>query len=358
MPENWSVWIDWNKDNDFADANEQVLVKTNSAGAVTGTFTVPAQSGYGNTRMRVRMSPNTIGGPCETPYSLGETEDYTVFLKVLFPSLTLSPAALHYPAEGTSFNITLQTNCDWTVSGLQPWIVVKPVSGSAGTLTIKVTTLPNTSLDSLQATLFFSGCEGLAGQSLVITQDAAAVQFSANPSLLQVDQPSGCAEWTLITNTSWTAATTAPWVASITPASGSGNAKPEVCFEENTEPTSRLAEIVFSPDGADPVTVLLSQKPKIVVSQIEPSSPGNRITCLPNPARAAAVFVVYSTHPQTTRIELYDAGGRLARVFPNLELTPGENRIPWQTDDLPAGYYQYRCRLENEVLSGNLLLSN
>ncbi len=76
--EAYSVWIDYNRDGDFADAGEQVWSKTPStATPVSGSFTVPAGTAKGITRMRVSMKYNGVPTPCES-FQYGEVEDYSV----------------------------------------------------------------------------------------------------------------------------------------------------------------------------------------------------------------------------------------------------------------------------------------
>uniref|UniRef100_UPI000550F0A7 GEVED domain-containing protein n=1 Tax=Aquimarina megaterium TaxID=1443666 RepID=UPI000550F0A7 len=54
--EGYSVWIDYNQDGDFADADEQVWSKAASKDTpVSGSFTIPSSAKNGNTRMRVSM---------------------------------------------------------------------------------------------------------------------------------------------------------------------------------------------------------------------------------------------------------------------------------------------------------------
>lgn len=70
----WKIWIDYNKDGDFADAGEEVFSKSAQT-AVTGTFVVP--SGLtGTTRMRVVMRYYTAPASCGS-FTYGEVEDYT-----------------------------------------------------------------------------------------------------------------------------------------------------------------------------------------------------------------------------------------------------------------------------------------
>lgn len=91
---NYKVWIDFNIDGDFDDANEEVLsVPSTSATSVNGTFTVPAlaQSFEGNTRMRVGASySNFSNSPCGVN-QVGEFEDYlvTLYNDLLPPTITL-----------------------------------------------------------------------------------------------------------------------------------------------------------------------------------------------------------------------------------------------------------------------------
>lgn len=72
----WRVWIDWNKDGDFTDVNEEVYASASSNTTVSGSFNTLA--GFsGQTRMRISMKWNGTPTSCES-FSYGEVEDYTV----------------------------------------------------------------------------------------------------------------------------------------------------------------------------------------------------------------------------------------------------------------------------------------
>ena len=76
--EGYAVWIDYNKDGDFADSGERVYSRTaTTTTPVSGAFTVPATASLGATRMRVSMKYNAVPSYCET-FTYGEVEDYTV----------------------------------------------------------------------------------------------------------------------------------------------------------------------------------------------------------------------------------------------------------------------------------------
>jgi len=74
------VWIDWNRDLDFSDANETIAVSGSpGVGPYTAAITPPAGTAAGPTRMRVRITYNETPNPCGTA-SFGEVEDYTIIL--------------------------------------------------------------------------------------------------------------------------------------------------------------------------------------------------------------------------------------------------------------------------------------
>jgi hypothetical protein len=93
--ERWGIWIDFNNDNDFDDAGEQLLnFTTGSTGVVTTTVTIPSTAATSSPRrMRIVMSDAATVAACGT-YAYGETEDYMV-------SFTRPPAAGPAPAPTT-----------------------------------------------------------------------------------------------------------------------------------------------------------------------------------------------------------------------------------------------------------------
>ena len=80
--EGYSVWIDYNRDGDFSDAGEQVFSQApTQTTPVSGSFTIPAGAVENSTRMRVSMKYNDIPDACETTFTYGEVEDYTVIIQ-------------------------------------------------------------------------------------------------------------------------------------------------------------------------------------------------------------------------------------------------------------------------------------
>ncbi len=73
------VWIDWNQDEDFDDAGENVVCESSNFGQGTYSIFVPIDALPGSTTMRIRIkyNGNDCGSPCGST-TFGEVEDYTV----------------------------------------------------------------------------------------------------------------------------------------------------------------------------------------------------------------------------------------------------------------------------------------
>jgi len=74
-----TVWVDWNLNKEFGDANETfTLTNVGGTGAsFQGNITAPANQASGQYRMRIRMTYSTAPVPCGSA-SYGEIEDYIV----------------------------------------------------------------------------------------------------------------------------------------------------------------------------------------------------------------------------------------------------------------------------------------
>jgi hypothetical protein len=97
-----AIYIDYNDDGDFLDANEKVFQTTatiSPAGTPsTGQFTVPCDAVSGFARMRVVMIESTAAPASCGTYTWGETEDYTV---------QLIPSKRAFVSSNTSQDTTL-----------------------------------------------------------------------------------------------------------------------------------------------------------------------------------------------------------------------------------------------------------
>jgi hypothetical protein len=140
--EYFNVYIDYNKDLDFADAGELVYSGSGTS-TLTGSFTVPSTTTAGSSRMRVVMKDGAITSSCGS-YTYGEVEDYTVNFT------TGTPPACNAPAGLTAGSVTASAaSLSWTaVSGATNYTVqVKPSTSATWTsYTATSNSLPLTGL--------------------------------------------------------------------------------------------------------------------------------------------------------------------------------------------------------------------
>ncbi|MEI6436503.1 MAG: GEVED domain-containing protein [Bacteroidota bacterium] len=101
-----AIWVDWNKDQDFTDAGEQITVSgTPGLGPYTATITPPTGTAAGTTRMRVRISGQGSFTSCGTTM-YGETEDYTVNIGGTPSTTDIGVVDLLTPVTGTTVGST------------------------------------------------------------------------------------------------------------------------------------------------------------------------------------------------------------------------------------------------------------
>ena len=80
------VWVDWNDDGDFSDANETIAVAvTPGLGPYTATIDPPLSTTLGTKVMRVRITYTGVVDPCGIT-SYGEVEDYTINVTAALPN--------------------------------------------------------------------------------------------------------------------------------------------------------------------------------------------------------------------------------------------------------------------------------
>jgi len=96
------IFVDWNQDGDFDDANELVGSSSPGTGNATITVSVPSSATNGNTRIRISMKRNSGASACQT-FTRGEVEDYT--LNISGGTRAISRDLNVQPASELAFNV-------------------------------------------------------------------------------------------------------------------------------------------------------------------------------------------------------------------------------------------------------------
>lgn len=101
------IWIDWNNDNDFDDAEEEVyngVSGTNDPTTLSGSFVIPVTAALGNHRMRIGGQDSGPVTPCYNGY-YGTFEDYTVNVAVATCSQPVATTAVTFDCPNNQFFI-------------------------------------------------------------------------------------------------------------------------------------------------------------------------------------------------------------------------------------------------------------
>jgi PKD repeat protein len=101
-----TIWIDWNLDGDFTDANEKVAEDKKSSSLIwTAHFTVPTSAKVGASIMRIAINQGSLANtPCG-PNKYGEYEDYRVYISpdITKPVITLVGMDTIYVEQGYAY---------------------------------------------------------------------------------------------------------------------------------------------------------------------------------------------------------------------------------------------------------------
>lgn len=112
-------------------------------------------------------------------------------------SIRVSTPELMCGNEETSFNITVESNVNWTASSDQPWVTVSPTSGTSATSSLAVKISSNVTESDRTAIVSISGSG--AETSVTITQFAESMNIPEGYALVWQDEFNGDAlsnDWT------------------------------------------------------------------------------------------------------------------------------------------------------------------
>ena len=173
----WGVWIDWNNDLDFADANEAIYFSTSYTTNVATSFTVASNQAYGDYRMRVGLAYISTGfSVCGTTGTNTQYEDFQDYKFVVGPTPTCFPPknVVNTGKSATSMTMSWSNN----VGGVNPsngyqyyynTTGVAPSSGTtpSGSVLSGDTTCTVNGLTTLSTVYFWvrANCGSINGQS-------------------------------------------------------------------------------------------------------------------------------------------------------------------------------------------------
>jgi len=243
--------------------NAVINITSNLSWTVTSNqtwCTLDQSSGIGNAALNINYQPNTVQSQRTAiiTFTANGVTNQTVqvaqaeFVPVL--SVTPSNQTVNSPSGSAIFNIT--SNISWTATCAESWCTIaNPGGTNNGTLSVIYN--ENTTLVPRTATINVTG-EGVANQSVTLTQANLIPTLSVTPSNRDVAKEAGTTTFNITSNTSWTAESNQIWC-SVQNVAGNGNATLNINFDQNENNNQRVASITISAIGISSQTVTVIQ---------------------------------------------------------------------------------------------------
>ncbi len=248
-----------------ADAGNAVInITSNLSWTVTSNqtwCTLAQSSGIGNAALTINYQPNTVQSQRTAIITFaanGVTNQTVQVTQAAFvPVLSVTPSSqtVNSPSGSAIFNVT--SNISWTATCAESWCTLaNPGGTNNGTLTVIYE--ENTTSGPRTATITVSG-EGVANQSVTLTQTNLIPTLSVTPSNRDVTSAAGSTTFEITSNTTWTAESNQAWCI-IQNTTSTGNATITVNYEENSSNDQRVATITLSANGVSTQTATVTQQ--------------------------------------------------------------------------------------------------
>lgn len=185
-------------------------------------------------------------------------------------TLSVNVNSLSFEAKEETKSFTISSNTSWTISK-PDWCTLSASSGN-GNAVVVVTASENPSKEQRSGQIVVSG-EGVSSVTISVSQKGKDITLSVNVSSFSFEAKEESKSFSISSNTSWMI--TKPDWCTLSASSGNGNADIVVTVSENPSKEQRSGQIVISGEGANPVTISVSQKGKDTTNSQEPGSDDN-----------------------------------------------------------------------------------
>lgn len=263
----WRVWADFNRDNDFDDANEQLFqISEMSNREVNVIWQAPNSLPIGATRLRISMDSRSFPAPCATG-DTRDVEDYTLEICGSGSNiLEISPSRMEFGVGGAEQSMTVNSGLGWEASWRDTaWLALSPKAGNAGNQALRVAVKENpgvarrTGLVTFRSGSLSRVLEVVQRGRLVSTdQITATAAGKANPFQVNAD-------------TSWVLLSKPEWVASFSPSVGT--AAPGTISSVQVNCLPNTSDMVRS--GSMVIRWADGQQAEVKIVQDKNAAPGN-----------------------------------------------------------------------------------
>ena len=173
--------------------------------------------------------------------------------------IIVNPEMIDCNAEGGTFTLTVNSNCDWAINTAANWLSYDPMSGTGnGTVTVSITPIEG-DVEVRETNIIFSDAESLLVPVRVVQHAPIHFYIGIDPIMLVFDYVSGEQTVNVVCEGNWTASTEDDWV-TLSATSGSGNMELTVAVTENEmESQAREGKVKFLSESGEYVFLNIKQ---------------------------------------------------------------------------------------------------
>lgn len=222
-----------------AAQNYEISVSSNTSWSVGEELewaSADPLEGSGNGTVTITLLENTTLDGRSGTITIG-TESHSLTQAGAAPYVQIDPLEKDVETAETTYDITVTSNTNWTVTESLEWVSAAPTEGN-GNATVTVTVSENSSLDSR------GGQIDIGGQLHLVTQAGVMPLVEIDPLAITVDPQLQTYDITVTSNTDWTVVENTAWF-SASPVEGTGNGTVTVTVAENTTIVERTGTITI-----------------------------------------------------------------------------------------------------------------
>ena len=254
--------------------------------------TLSSSSGNGENMLSFTVSENTTDQERKANIKVSSgslSQEITVIQQSKSATLAVSTNSFSINAERSTYNFSITSNVDWTITSDQSWCEPAIAAGS-NNQTVSFVVSENVSAQARTAVISVKA--GTLLQQITITQTGTNQTLAVSKNSFLFGFEAGHGEFTISSNTNWNISSDQSWC-NVASTSGSNNKTISFSITENTSTQRRTAiitiatssssiQIVVTQEGKTEVIPNLSVSPEsISVNENEQTSSFN-ITCNTN----------------------------------------------------------------------------
>lgn len=210
----------------------------------------------GKLNISVSANPQSTYRSSTIYISYGSGKSISVRITQSPANITSSVYTLQYENVASKYDVTIDSEADWTSTVSDSWISVNPNNGKAGKTTVSIEVAPNTSISARNGYVAIK--TGTAERlQIAISQKGIYIESDESLTFTSIEESK---KLSIRSNTSWTVTSKPNWL-TLSKEIGEGNGEITVTTSENPNTTSRSGEIVLGQTG-------LSIQCKVKVTQL------------------------------------------------------------------------------------------